>query len=82
MSNSEIKIKLSFTGVIDIKDFSNNSILQINEGSTVGDVLSIIGIRKEHKKYIIAIVNDEKKKAVYVLKNNDHLSLFLPVGGG
>jgi sulfur carrier protein ThiS len=79
---SEIKIKLSFTGVIDIKNFSNNSILQINEGSTVGDVLSIIGIRKEHKKYIIAIVNDEKEKAVYVLQNNDHLSLFLPVGGG
>ena len=82
MINPKIKIHLSYTGVIDIKNASNNSVLQIDAGSTIGDVLTILGIRREHKKYIISMVNDEKQKAVYVLQNNDHLSLFLPIGGG
>ena len=82
MNNTEINIKLSYTGVIDIKNAPNDSILQIDTGSTIGDVLSLLGIRREHKKYIIPIVNDKKQKTTYILQDNDNLSLFLPVGGG
>ena len=82
MGNGKINIKLSYTGVIDIKNASNDSMLQIDAGSTIGDVLSILGIRREHKKYIISMVNDEKQKSSYELQNNDHLNLFLPIGGG
>jgi sulfur carrier protein ThiS len=82
MDSSKISIKLSFTGVIDIKNASNDSVLQIDTDTTIGDVLSILGIRREHKKYIISMVNDKKQKTIYILQDNDHLSLFLPVGGG
>ena len=82
MDSSKISIKLSFTGVIDIKNASNDSVLQIDTDTTIGDVLSILGIRREHKKYIISMVNDKKQKSIYILQDNDHLSLFLPVGGG
>ena len=51
-------------------------------GSSIGDVLTLLGIKQEHKKYIITIVNDIKEKQTYILQDNDHLSLFLPIGGG
>ena len=52
MGNGKISVKLSYTGVIDIKNATNNSVLQIEADSTISDVLSILGIRREHKKYI------------------------------
>jgi hypothetical protein len=79
---SLIDVKISFTGVIDIKNISDGSIIQIENNSTVDNVLDKLGIRKEHKKYLITIINGEKKRDSYVLQPNDHLSLFLPVGGG
>jgi sulfur carrier protein ThiS len=83
MNNSKkIKVKLTFNGVIDIKNIKNNSFLDIVHGTSIGDVLVDLGIRKEHKRFIITIVNDKKQPQTYVLNDGDHLSLFLPVGGG
>jgi sulfur carrier protein ThiS len=77
-----IDVKISFTGVIDIKNISDGSIIQIEKDSTVDDILNRLGIKKPHRKYLIVIINEEKKRASYILQNNDHLNLFLPVGGG
>jgi hypothetical protein len=82
MKNRKINIRLSYTGVIDIKNVSNSSIIKIYTDSSIDEVLSMLGIRKGHKKYIISMVNDEKQKSTYILQDNDHLSLFLPIGGG
>jgi hypothetical protein len=82
MKNIKINIRLSYTGVIDIKNVSNSSIIKIDTDSSIDEVLSMLGIRKGHKKYIISMVNDEKQKSTYILQDNDHLSLFLPIGGG
>lgn len=79
---SEISVQLHFTGLIDIKNLLSGDYVNINEGSTLSDLLSRIGIRQEHKKYIIAMVNEKKEFLHYVLKNNDQIKLFLPVGGG
>ena len=48
----KIEIKLSFTGVIDIKNAENNSIIKVNKGSSVSDVLGGLGVKHHHKKYI------------------------------
>ena len=84
MNNDQgkIKIKLTFTGVIDIKNAENNSIIKVEKGFSIGDVLAGLGVRKEHKRFIITIVNNEKQPQTYMLEDGDHLSLFLPVGGG
>jgi hypothetical protein len=75
-------VKISFTGVIDIKNISDGSVIQIEKNSTIDNVLDKLGIRKEHKKYLITIINGDRKRDSYVLQQNDHLSLFLSVGGG
>lgn len=82
MSKGKIKIKVSYIGVLDIRDVENNSIIDVDEGATVKEVLGLLGVKPMHVKYVITTVNDETKKSSYVLHNNDHLSLFLPIGGG
>ncbi len=77
-----ISIKISFTGVIDIKNISSDSILKLNTGSTINDVLEMAGIKREHRRFIVPTVNEEVQKLSYILKNEDHLFLFLPIGGG
>jgi len=79
---SEIRVQLHFTGLIDIKNHASGDSLAMPEGSTLSDLLSNIGIRQEHKKYIIAMINDRKEFLHYILKDNDSVKLFLPVGGG
>ena len=77
-----IDIKISFTGVIDIKGVKDGSIIHIKKMSTVDDIYEQFEIKKHHRKYLISIINGEKKRSSYVLQENDHLSIFLPVGGG
>ena len=79
---SEIKVRLYFTGLIDIKNLASGDFLSLPEGSTLSDLFSKIGIRQEHKRYIIAMINEKKEFLHYMLKNNDEVKLFLPVGGG
>ena len=79
---NEIRVQLHFTGLIDIKNLVSGDYLILKEGSNLSDLLSQIGIRQEHKKYIIVMVNEQKEFLHYIVKNNDQVKLFLPVGGG
>jgi len=78
----KINVKLSFTGVIDIKNIKSDSVMALNECTNISSLLSILKIRKEHQKYIISIINEDKKRLDYILKDGDHISLYLPIGGG
>jgi len=78
----KINVKLSFTGVIDIKNIKSDSVMELNECTNISSLLSILKIRKEHQKYIISIINEDKKRLDYILKDGDHISLYLPIGGG
>ncbi|HJO94307.1 MAG TPA: MoaD/ThiS family protein [Victivallales bacterium] len=82
LENKNITIKVSFTGLIDVKNFNSDSNLSVKSKSTINDVLGVLGIRPQHKRFIITLINDNKERLTYILKDGDHLSLFLPVGGG
>ncbi|MEI6055178.1 MAG: MoaD/ThiS family protein [Lentisphaerota bacterium] len=77
-----IRVQLHFTGLIDIKNLVSGDYLTLKEGSNLSDLLTQIGIRQEHKKYIISMVNEKKEFLHYMPKNDDQIKLFLPVGGG
>ncbi len=77
-----MKIRIEFTGILNIKDLSNNSIIEIKEGLSVSDLLNKYKVSKEHQKFIIPIINKEEKSLSDKLKENDKLFLYLPVGGG
>ena len=77
-----MKIKLSFVGYLELKGVKNGDVLELDEGTTVADLLTQHNIRKEHQRHIIPIVNAEENRLSYTLQEADELTLFLPVGGG
>lgn len=79
---NNINVTILFTGLVDVKNVISGSSISIPEGSNLSELLSILGIIEQHKRYIIAMVNGEKETLFYVLKDNDEVKLFLPVGGG
>lgn len=54
--------------------------IELEEGSTVNDVLNRFGI--EERSYIIVLVNLKRVWFEDVLHDGDVVSIFSPVGGG
>lgn len=79
---NSISVTIHFTGLVDVKNVTSGSSIDIPEGTNLSALLSILGIIDIHKKYIIAMINGGKETLFYVLKNEDEVKLFLPVGGG
>ncbi len=78
----KISVTIHFTGLVDVKNVASGSSIDIQEGSSLSELLSILGIMEQHKRYIIAMINGKKETLCYALKNKDEVKLFLPVGGG
>ncbi len=77
-----MKISITFVAILKIEGVKNGSHLEIEQDTSIDDLLTKYNISKEHQRYIIPFVNREQKKISYVLQENDALKLFLPVGGG
>ena len=77
-----ITVTVSFTGLVDIKNFTSGSSLELEAGTTVSGLLSRLGIKEPHKKYLIVTVGGKTETLFYGLQNNDEVKLFLQVGGG
>ena len=79
---SKIKVRIHFTGMVDVKNYRSGDSVVMKENSTLSDLLDTIGIRKEHKRYLIAMINDKKAVLHQTLKESDEVKLLVPVGGG
>lgn len=53
---------------------------EINDGITIDDLFDDLQIPREQVKLIF--INGKKEETTYVLKQNDRVGLFPPVGGG
>ena len=79
---SEIKVQIHLMGPVDVKNLASGDFITLKQGSSLSDLFTLIGIRAEHKRFIIATVNDKKEILYYILKDKDEVKLMLPVGGG
>mgnify|MGYP003603833817 CR=1 FL=1 len=77
-----MKIELEFAAVLNVKDVRSGSSLEIDEGTTVTDLLNRLQIDIAYHKFVIPFVNGRKTKTGDTLQNNDKVFLSLPVGGG
>ncbi len=82
MDNSIIKIKLEIWGLLHIDAVDDKSTLLLDKGTTISGLLKSLKVSKVHQSFISAFVNNEEKKQLTVLKDNDIVKLFLPIGGG
>jgi len=77
-----MRIHIEYVGTLQNVDVKNKSFINIDENSTIEDLLTFIKIKKMHQRFIIPFINGEKVYIKEHIKNNDKVSLFLPVGGG
>jgi sulfur carrier protein ThiS len=77
-----MKIMLNYSAILKLDNVKNGSSIDIDEETSVKDLLTRWKIKEDHQRYIVAYANDRKVGLSYILRDNDFLQLFLPIGGG
>ncbi|MDD2237089.1 MAG: hypothetical protein PHP44_13400 [Kiritimatiellae bacterium] len=77
-----MKITLTYNGVMQIPRFARGEEINVADGATPADVMTLCEIKPDHQKYIIPFINNQEARAGTPMKEKDELSLFLPLGGG
>jgi hypothetical protein len=57
-------------------------IVQYQETMTIGKLLLRVGFKSEELPHLIPIVNGSRTTQNYLLQDNDHIWITLPIGGG
>ncbi|HDQ14521.1 MAG TPA: hypothetical protein ENN41_06880 [Sediminispirochaeta sp.] len=77
-----MKITIEYMGFFSIKDVPSNSELEIERRTTISTLLDDLGVKKEHRKYLVPLVDRQRKDFDYPLQDGQSLFLYFPVGGG
>lgn len=76
MMNIDLKLFVTLAKYLP----DHNAPIEVPDGSTVGDLMERLAIPEDQVKLIF--INNVKKSKQTVLKENDRVGLFPPVGGG
>lgn len=76
------KIFVEYTGVITSLSGKKQEWVNIEEHTTVEELLTLLGYRHDHHKFIVVTVNGKKASLETILENDVAVTLFLPAGGG
>ena len=76
-----MKIKLEYIKPIKIENYASNSLVELPDNCTVGDLLSFLKLPAHFQRAVMVHVNDEPAWNSTILKENDSVKLY-PVMGG
>ena len=76
------KILVDYSGVIRSHSGKKQEWITIEENATVKDLLTQLGYKEDHHKFILATINGERATLGTKLINKVAIKLFLPAGGG
>lgn len=77
-----MKIHLKYTAVLNIRGAASDTDITVDEGTTVNGLLDLLGVRKEHQRFVLVSVNGVKQGPSAVIPDGGDVSLSLPIGGG
>ena len=77
-----MKVTIEYMGFFKIEDVPSRSELEVEGGTTVTDLLDHLQVKKESRKYMIPLINRQRRGFETALGDGDHLFLYFPVGGG
>lgn len=77
-----MNIIIHYPAAMRIDSVKSGSSMDIPQGTNIEALLKSCNVKKEHIKYILAYVNSEKRGVSHILRHNDELKLYLPIGGG
>jgi molybdopterin converting factor small subunit len=77
-----MKILIEYMGFFKIKDVPSKSEIEVEDGTTIEELLDKLDVPQEHRKYLTPLVRRKREKLDYRLQDGDDLFLHYPVGGG
>ncbi|MDP6490342.1 MAG: hypothetical protein QGH42_12230 [Kiritimatiellia bacterium] len=77
-----MKIKLDFVAFLDVKGVTPGEELELDEGTTVADLMDRLQISREHQQHVIPVIAGLSRQLDYVLEDGDDLTLVLKAAGG
>ncbi|MEW6074228.1 MAG: MoaD/ThiS family protein [Planctomycetota bacterium] len=77
-----IEIRIVFAGPSMFAGVQSGDRLQLEEGTTVRDVYSRLGVKGSFQHHVVPYVNGDPRELEYVLSDGDELRPFVPVSGG
>ncbi len=77
-----MRIKLTYTGYLKFDGVETGSLLDVEPGSTVGDLLAGFDVARDQQRFLRLFANDEKVDPSYVLRDGDELTVIMQIGGG
>jgi sulfur carrier protein ThiS len=77
-----MKVKIELLGLLHLKGVTNNSFVEVKEGSTISDLYNQLNILKDHQKFITPFINGSEVRKSTTINNGDIVKIFLPTGGG
>ena len=75
-------IKLNYTGYLKLEGVETGTVLEVEEGSTVGDLLARFAVDRQKQRFLRIFANEEKADPSYVLRDGDELTVIMQIGGG
>lgn len=77
-----MRIRVDHIALIHCDNLAADKSIELAEPATVTDLLSALGISKEHQKAVVPFINSERAKRTNTLHDGDEVFLSLAVGGG
>ena len=75
-------IKLNYTGYLKFEGVETGTVLEVAEGTTVGDLLTGFHVASDQLRFLRLFVNDEKAAPSESLRDGDELTVIMQIGGG
>ena len=77
-----MKIKISYSKLIKVEVYPNDSVIDVPDNCTARDLLALLKLPGYVQRAFIVHVNGEPVWLATTLKENDTVKLFRPVSGG
>jgi len=77
-----MKIKLTYTGYLKFDGAETGAWIDVEEGSTIGDLLSGFDVAPDQQRFLRLFANEEKADPARVIEDGDELTVIMQIGGG
>jgi sulfur carrier protein ThiS len=77
-----MRIKLNYTGYLKFAGVDTGAWLDVEEGSTIGDLLAGFDVPRDQQRFLRLFANEEKIDPSYVMQDGDELTVVMQIGGG
>ena len=77
-----MRIKITYSSILKIDDIDSGDSVEIDEGTSVSELLTKCNIIESHQTFLQIYVNGRHERLQYIIQNKDIIDLILPLGGG